>query len=143
MTTDVTLKIYGDEDKKEEKHVISGRLLGAVDKEEANHIIGNLKIAGKVSTSVSKSIEDTHKALMGAINNTKAEYKPDRIVVAIKKISSPETGTMLESLTRQLFISDSISLVKESHIKPGKPGSSMTLWCKKDSLIICKEEEEE
>jgi len=141
MSSDITLKIYEDEDKENKKHIISGRLLGAVNTEEANHLIGNLKIAGKVSTAESKSIEDTQKALMAGINS-KDKDKVDRIVVAIRKISSPATGAMLDTMTRQLFISDNVSLIKESHIKPGKSGSSMTLWCKKDSLIICKEEEE-
>jgi hypothetical protein len=140
MTTNVKLKIYEDDDKKE-KHVLIGRLLGAVSTEEAKHLVGNLKIAAKVSTAESKSIEDVQKALLKGINTKENDDGTDRIVLAIKQISSPETNIMLDTFTRQLFVSDRVSMVKESHIKPGRNGSRMTLWCRKESLIICEEEE--
>jgi len=127
------------EDKNPEPIDIEGRLLGIASKVEAGKIIMNVEVNRRVCTSNTMSLAD----VVGALIEHKKEISTatERLIVAVNALKYSKNPILLDTLTRQLFVSRPIFLVSETSSDKHTDMFKATLECDDGSLIIINEYE--
>jgi len=114
------------------EYEFTGRLLGACTKDEGNKIISNNAVSKRIYSKETKSIINT-LAEMNTLYKQNNLNNAGRVVIAIKSINGVETQT------KQLLVTDTISLIFEEAIDIAGVPNMFGIMCHDDSYITITE----
>ncbi len=118
---------------------LKGRLLGACNEADACKIVQNWPVTERVLTGGTSSLEETVK-VMNEIHEEDNEKGFGHLMVALSAMGRMEQPNILETLTKQLFVTSSITLFAEEpdNVATNKP-FSINLDCTDGSIITMEE----
>jgi len=123
-------------------YALQGRLLGACNEMDATRVVSNWPVAERVLTGGTSTLEESVK-VMKEIHEEEGEKGFGHLVVALSAMSRMEQPTMLDTLTKQLFVSPPIVLFAEEPQSKSNKFFSVNLECADGSIITMEECEDE
>lgn len=117
---------------------LQGRLLGACNEMDATRVVLNWPVTERVLTGGTSSLEESVK-VMKEIHQEDNEKGFGHLMVAISAIGKMEHSEILETLTKQLFVTPPVVLFAEEPNKESKKPFSISLDCADGSIITMEE----
>lgn len=121
--------------------IMKGRLLGALSITEGTKVIQNNEVAKRMATAESVSLTDTLKALKTIREKEPHTDKNGRILVVVKAMKRESDTIMLDTKSRQLFMSAPIDLVTGERFLNGSV-TQAEFACDDKSVVTITETEE-
>jgi len=105
----------------DEGFTLMGRLLGACNTIDATKIAQNWPVAERVLTSSTKELKNVALALNEAEKDQPDTKTMGHVVAAVTAMGPMEAKKLVNSLTKQLFISPPITVFSEDPAKKNQP----------------------